>query len=146
MISKAFNNFKSKVACAAASVQSTSHYTNVAKEETHGLPLAQKSAFRKRPAKLSYDPNEYHMFRLPSENSFLLSGFDKDEIFGKRKGIQHSPHIKAQTDLDSNMLWGLAAFCLIMAAYEVGPHQRFKTLRENYRNSDMGKFTEKDFK
>lgn len=52
-----------------------------------GLPTVSDSAFRKRPVKLSYDKNEFHMFRLPSEDAFLLSSYDKDELFGKRKGI-----------------------------------------------------------
>ena len=116
------------------------------KVNTQGLPLAPNSAFRKRPTKMVYDKNEYHMFRLPSEDAFLLGGFDRDELFGKRKGISHSPHIQAQTDLDSNMLWGIAAIMLLMAGYEIKHHAQFRALRENFRNADLGKFKEADFK
>ena len=34
------------------------------------------------------------MFRLPSEKSFLMGGMDYNEVFGERKNIDHSPHIK----------------------------------------------------
>jgi hypothetical protein len=40
------------------------------------LPHAPANPYRKRPLKLHYDLNEYHMFRLPSENHFLLGTFD----------------------------------------------------------------------
>ena len=40
------------------------------------LPRAPINPYRKRPIKLHYDLNEYHMFRLPSENHFLLGSFD----------------------------------------------------------------------
>ena len=42
------------------------------KMDASTLPLAPKSAFRKRPVRLDYDKNEYWMFRLPSESAFLL--------------------------------------------------------------------------
>ena len=64
------------------------------------LPRAPLSAFRKRPVRLNYDKNEFYMFRLPSENHFLMQNFEKEDIFGKRYGLQHSPHIKAQMDID----------------------------------------------
>ena len=148
MITKAFNSFKTKLASSAAASQSTTKYVynQDTKVDTEGLPLAPRSAFRKRPTKLTYDPNEYHMFRLPSEETFLLGGIDKDELFGKRKGITHSPHIMAQTEMDSNMLWGIGVFMVLLAAYEVKGHHDFKNLRENFRNSDMGKFKVSDFK
>ena len=86
------------------------------------------------------------MFRLPSEDNFLLGSMDRAELFGTRKGITHSPHIKAQTDLDGNLLWLLAALTLVLAAYETKNHGQFRTLRENFRNGDMAKFKESDFK
>ena len=114
MIGKQFNKFKSSFSSSLSGVQSTKVYdiTASTKIDATGLPLAPQSAFRKRPVKLSYDKNEYHMFRLPSEDSFLLGAMDRDEIFGKRKGITHSPHIQAQTDLDSNLLWLFAGATL----------------------------------
>jgi len=45
--------------------------------------------------KLVYDKNDYHAFRLPSEQAFLLGPFDTEDIFGQRKGINHSPHIRS---------------------------------------------------
>ena len=86
------------------------------------------------------------MFRLPSEDGYLLGAIDRDEIFGKRKGTTHSPHIQAQTDLDSNLLWLFAGVTLLMVAGEVKNHSEFRTLRENFRDGDMAKLTVEDFK
>ena len=108
--------------------------------------MAPRSAFRKRPTKLTYDKNEFHMFRLPSEDGFLLGSFDRDDLFGKRKGIDHSPHIKAQTDLDSNLIWAYGAITLLLACYELKNHADFRTLRGNFRDGEMAKFKESDFK
>ena len=36
------------------------------------LDEAPRNPYRKRPVKLIYDKNEFHMFRLPSEKAFLL--------------------------------------------------------------------------
>lgn len=110
------------------------------------LPMAPVSAFRKRPVKLHYDKNEFHMFRLPSEDHFLLSSFDRSDLFGKRKGIQHSPHIKAQQDLDTRLLWLIGGAMIFMTFTEFKPHHDLKALRENFRNGHMGKFTVEDFK
>ena len=70
---------------------------------------------------------------------------DREDVFGKRKGIQQSPHIKAQTDLDSNLLWLIAGATFMMAFTEVVPKSDFKALRANLRTSDMGRFKEEDF-
>ena len=86
------------------------------------------------------------MFRLPSEDGFLLGAMDADDLFGRRKGINHSPHIQAQTDLDSNLLWAIAAIMVVMSLRELKNHDQFRTLRENFRDSDLGKFKESDFK
>ena len=85
------------------------------------------------------------MFRLPSEDGFLLNSFDRGELFGKRKGISHSPHIQAQTDLDSNLIWAFAAVTLLLAGYELKNHAQFRTLRANFRDGEMAKFKESDF-
>ena len=85
------------------------------------------------------------MFRLPSEDQFLLGGFDRQDLFGKRKGIQHSPHIKSQLDLDTRLLWVIGGTMLFMVFRELRPHQKIITLRENYRNADKGKFSLEDF-
>ena len=41
-----------------------------------GLPEVPANPYKKRPLKLKYDKNEFHAFRLPSENHFLLSSYD----------------------------------------------------------------------
>ncbi len=48
--------------------------------------------------------------------------------------------------MDSNMLWGWAALTLLLAAYELKNHAQFRTLRENFRDGEMAKFKESDFK
>ena len=110
-----------------------------------GLPQAPVSAFRKRPVKLSYDKNEYWMFRLPSENHYLMQQFDKTELFGTRHGIQHSPAMLAQTQLDNKLLIGLAGVFVLMMLGEFRRNGTFQPLRENFRSSDMGRFSKEDF-
>jgi hypothetical protein len=89
MIGTRFNAFKASVSNLTARVQSTKVYDLDAanKVDPTGLPVSSRSAFRKRPVKLEYDANEYHMFRLPSESDFLFTGMDKDDVFGYRKGL-----------------------------------------------------------
>ena len=102
------------------------------------LPVASRSVFRKRPVKMEYDHNEYHMFRLPSENEILLGGFeDRDDIFGKRKGMNHSPAIQEQINIDNTILLmiGFVTILQVKSAYQTFNHH--KTVRENFRNSDM---------
>ena len=146
MIGKRFNAFKVSVSNNLANIQSTKiHEVNAPQAKDPSLPLAPKSAFRKRPVKLEYDPNEYHMFRLPSESESLFSGMDRDDIFGYRKGLQHSPFMKAQQDLDSNILWlvGIGTVCASVVAMR--QISNLRTLRENYRLADHGRFTQHHF-
>ena len=126
---------------AAASVaQEQLNILDGKKIDASSLPRAPQSAFRKRPVKLHYDRNEYWMFRLPSEKAFLFDAFDTSDLFGKRKGITHSPHIKAQTDLDTNLLYLIGGVTLVMLATEIKRHAEFHPLRENFRNSNLGRF------
>jgi len=111
-----------------------------------GLPNQTPSAFKKRPMKLVYDKNEFHAFRLPSENHFLLSGFDQEDLFGRRKGIEHSPHIRAQLNLDSNLVFIYFILTFIALGLEFKYHDEYVALRDNFVNHDMGKFTYEDFK
>lgn len=111
-----------------------------------GLPKAPANPYKKRPMKLTYDKNDYHFFRLPSEQSFLLGSYDIEDIFGKRKGIEHSPYIKAQLNFDSNLVWFYFLFTMLAFGLEIAYHDDFVTLRENYVNSDMGKFEYDNFK
>lgn len=85
------------------------------------------------------------MFRLPSEKAFLLSSFDSEDLFGKRKGVTHSPHIQAQVNLDSNLVWLFCSTTVVLLLLEVKRTHTMLTLRENYFNSDMGFFKEEDF-
>lgn len=90
-----------------------------------GLPKAPANPYKKRPMKLTYDKNEFHAFRLPSEQAFLLGSFDTEDLFGKRKGIEHSPHIKSQMNLDSNLLWFYFAFMIVALGTEIKYHDEF---------------------
>ena len=110
------------------------------------IPEAPRNPYKKRPVKLRYDKNEYWSFRLPSEHHFLLSPFDKEDIFGKRKGIEHSPHIRAQLELDNNILLAWAILMLVALYCELPYHDEFTALRENMDKNDYGKFTIDDFK
>jgi hypothetical protein len=111
-----------------------------------GLPQAPANPYRKRPMKLVYDKAEYYSFRLPSENHFLLSSFDQEDLFGKRKGIEHSPHIRAQLNLDSNLVFLYVLFTFIALGLEMKYHDEFRALRDNLVNHDMGKFSHDDFR
>ena len=109
------------------------------------LPQAPRSAFRKRPVKLTYDRNEYWQFRLPSEDAQLMGPFQKDDVFGKRQGVDYSPHIKAQVELDTRLLWligGLSIFAMMAQAKGM---EEFSALRLNYRQANMGRFSADDF-
>ena len=76
------------------------------------------------------------MFRLPSEKQFLLGSFDSTDIFGARKGINHSPHIRAQMNLDTNLVWGFAIVSMVLMFIENKRTHNFVTLRKNMVNSD----------
>ena len=113
--------------------------------DTTDLPVAPRSAFRKRPQKIAYDKNEYYMFRLPSEDAKLMAPFDKDAIFGKRDGINYSPHIKTQIDIDTKLVWligGMSVFALFAMGRD---NNEFSALRMNYRYSNWGRFSADDF-
>ena len=109
------------------------------------LPRAPQSAFRKRPVRLSYDKNEFYRFRLPSENHQLLQNFDKNAIFGTRHGIDHSPHIKAQMDIDQRILLGLIGASFLMVLTDMKPNAKFLNLRDNFRTVTYGRFEADDF-
>lgn len=130
-----------------ASLKSNYDVTQAAKNvSAAGLPHAPANPYKKRPLKLTYDKQEYHMFRLPSEQHFLLSSFDSQDIFGKRKGIEHSPHIRAQLNLDSNLVWLYFLFTALAFFSEFKSDDEIMVLRENMFNADMGRFTLEDFK
>ena len=57
---------------------------NVDGVEASELPRAPLNPYRKRPVKLHYSKNDFHMFNLPSEKAFLLAPFDYNDLFGER--------------------------------------------------------------
>ena len=85
------------------------------------------------------------MFRLPSEKNFLLSSYDYEDLFGQRKGITHSPHIRSQMNLDSNLVWVVVLVMGVGLVIENKRTHDFVTLRENMSNAEMGWFKEEDF-
>ena len=85
------------------------------------------------------------MFKLPSEKAFLLGGFDYNDLFGERKGINHSPHIRQQMDMDTNLVYLFGFMTIGLLLWENTRTHNFVTLRENMLKSDMGKFKEEDF-
>ena len=109
------------------------------------LPQAPSSPYRKRPVKITYDKNDFHMFKLPSEKAFLVGSFNYNDLFGDRNGINHSPHIRAQMDLDTNLVWGVFLVSIALLVVENKRTHNFVTLRENYLNSDKGHFQVEDF-
>lgn len=113
--------------------------------DSASLPRAPDSAFRKRPVKLSYDKNEFWMYRLPSENHFLMQNFDKNDLFGKRHGIDHAPKYQAQMNIDSRMLLGLFGISLLMLVGDFGRNGKMLNLRENFRSVTYGRFEADDF-
>ena len=105
-------------AAASAATETPLNILEAKKVSAEGLPRAPISAFRKKPVKLQYDMNEYHMFRLPSEKAFLFGSFDYNELFGRKKGITHSPHIQAQVDIDTRLLWLIGGLSVAMMCTE----------------------------
>ena len=135
-----------QASAAFSSFDITNQSHKASAEQLNQIPKAPINPYRKRPVKLDYDKNEYWSFRLPSEDYFLLGSFDRHDLFGKRKGIEHSPHIRAQLNLDNKIIASFAGLFLVMAWFEIKNTDQTVTLRENYRKSDMGKFEISDFK
>ena len=109
------------------------------------LPKASQNPYRKRPVKIIYDKNDFQMFRLPSEKAFLLNGFDSQNLFGARTGLKHSPHIRAQMDLDTNLVWAYLGLSLILLMIENKRTHDIVALRRNMLDSDKGFFAVEDF-
>ena len=133
-------------AAASAASEAPLNILDAKKVSSSGLPRAPVSAFRKKPVKLQYDLNEYHMFRLPSEKAFLFGSFDYNDLFGRKKGVTHSPHLQAQVDLDTRLLWLIGGITLEMLCTEFKRQAEFQPLRENFRNNNLGRFELSDFK
>ena len=86
------------------------------------------------------------MFRMPSEKNFLIGAMDYNELFGKRKNTDHSPAIRNQLDLDTNLCILMFGTTLLLLFKEAGKTHKYETLRQNMSESDMGKFSVEDFK
>ena len=100
------------------------------------IPKAPINPWRKRPHKLVYDRNEFHMFRMPSEKQFLLSSFNYNDLFGARQNTNHSPHIRAQMNLDTNLVICMIGFTLTALFLEAKRSHNLVTLRANLVDSD----------
>ena len=110
------------------------------------LPPAKISVFRKRPLKLKYDHNHYNRFLLPSERTFIYGWYDTEDLLGKRRNTSHSPHIRTQMDLDSNILWVWMLASIALLYLEFGYRDKFFTLRANFLLSEKGWIKEEDLK
>lgn len=108
------------------------------------LPIKNPNAFRKRPTKVNYDHMDYAPFLLPSEKEFTYAVFDTQDVFGKRKNHRHSPFVKRQLDLDSNLVLFWLFASLVIWFSQLGKSDEFVNLKENLHNSDMGYLTEDD--
>ena len=84
-----FMNMRTSIVNGVSSIQGSKVHTlpsvrpyNEDGITSNSLPRTPHSPYRKRPVKLRYDKNDFHMFRLPSEKNFLLSSFDYEDLFG----------------------------------------------------------------
>ena len=73
-------------------------------------------------------------------------GFDEKDLFGSRRNMNHSPHIKAGIDLDNKIIIGVCLLTAIMFFKEIGFYERWKVLRFNQLKSNMGWVTEDNLK
>ena len=74
-----------------------------------------------------------------------MQNFDKTDIFGKRKGLEHSPNIKAQMDIDQRILLGLIGASVLMLLCDFKRNGLLLDLRENFRGVTDGRFQADDF-
>ena len=74
-----------------------------------------------------------------------MGTFESRDVFGKKEGLNHSPHIAAQMSVDHSLLLGLIGGSLLMLTYEMRSNAQFTTLRENFRTTGYGRFEADDF-
>ena len=74
----------------------------------------------------------------------MFAPFDKEEIFGKRHGVDYSPHIKTQVDLDTKLLWLIGGLTVAALMTMGGTLEETSALRLNYRMTNMGRITVDD--
>ena len=109
------------------------------------VPKTPLNPWRKRPVRLVYRETDFQSFRMPSEKSFLLGAYDYNELFGKRKNTDHSPQIRTQIDLDTNLCLLMFGTTLTLLFWEVGRTHKYDTLKQNMSEAEMGKFKAEDF-
>ena len=102
---------------------------NVGGVTTDSVPKTPLNPWRKRPVRLEYRTTDYQMFRMPSEKSFLLGAMDYNELFGKRKNTDHSPQIRTQLDLDTNLCILMFGTTLTLLFWEMGRTHKYDTLK-----------------
>ena len=74
-----------------------------------------------------------------------MGTFESRDVFGKKEGLNHSPHIAAQMSVDHSLLLGLIGVSFLMLTYEMSTNAQFTTLRENFRTTGYGRFEADDF-
>ena len=144
MLSKLTGQAASSQGSASAAAQKINIF-EATKIDGSNLPPVTKSAFRKRPVRLTYDKNEFYSFRMPSEHHFLMQNFEKADIFGKRKGLEHSPNIRNQMGIDQKILYGLVGASIVMLLCDFKRNGLLLDLRENFRGVTDGRFQADDF-
>ena len=74
-----------------------------------------------------------------------MGTFESRDVFGKKEGLNHSPHIAAQMSVDQSLLLGAIGVTFLMVTYEMSTNAQFSTLRENFRTTGYGRFEADDF-
>ena len=74
-----------------------------------------------------------------------MNAFNGKDVFGKKEGLNHSPHIAAQMSVDHSLLLGLIGVSFLMLTYEMTSNAQFSNLRENFRTTGYGRFEADDF-
>ena len=74
-----------------------------------------------------------------------MQAFNSKDVFGKKEGLNHSPHIAAQMSIDHSLLLGLIGISFAMVTYEMSTNAQFSTLRENFSTTGYGRFEADDF-
>ena len=121
---------------------STVHFRPLNLEKDPSLPASERNVFKKRATKLKYNKTDYFQHLLPSEKQHFFQGdFDIHNIFGKRMNTRHSPHIKAQIDLDDKLVLGWFIFVFVNLFIAIKQNKDVEALRTNHLNRDMGTIT-----
>jgi hypothetical protein len=84
MIGKWFSKSKDNIHKGVLGTASGKVYdiTEAHKISGKNFPQTPGNPYRKKNVKLVYKKSDFHYFRLPSEQAFLLSPFDTQDLFG----------------------------------------------------------------